>query len=87
LNRRVASTLNVTLKSFERTRRPKIAGRLHLDGLHEWVEIFRDRWGVPHIYAHNLHDLFFAQGFVHAQDRLWQMDFQRRVVLDALPRC
>ena len=55
-----------------------------MQGLHEWVEIFRDRWGVPHIYAHNAHDLLFAQGFVHAQDRLWQMDFQRRVVAGRL---
>ena len=43
------------------------------------AEIIRDRWGIPHIYAENLHDLFFAQGFVHAQDRLWQMELNRRV--------
>jgi penicillin amidase len=42
------------------------------------VEVFRDRWGVPHIYARSAPDLFFAQGYVHAQDRLWQMDLQRR---------
>ena len=40
----------------------------------------RDRWGVPHIYARNQHDLFFAQGFVQAQDRLFQMDLWRRSV-------
>ena len=84
MNRSATTALHVTLKGFERTRRPKAAGRLHLEGLHEWVEIFRDRWGVPHIYAHNAHDLLFAQGFVHAQDRLWQMDFQRRVVAGRL---
>ncbi len=43
------------------------------------MEVFRDRWGVPHIYARSAPDLFFAQGYVHAQDRLWQMDLQRRV--------
>jgi penicillin amidase len=53
---------------------------LRLAGLQDEVEIIRDRWGVPHIYAENTHDLMFAQGFVHAQDRLWQMDFHRRLV-------
>ncbi len=39
--------------------------------------IFRDRWGIPHINADNAYDAFFAQGFATAQDRLWQMDFDR----------
>jgi acyl-homoserine lactone acylase PvdQ len=42
------------------------------------VRIVRDRWGVPHIYAQNADDLFFAQGFVQAQDRLFQLDLWRR---------
>src|SRR5258708_7766975 len=42
------------------------------------VRIVRDRWGVPHIYAQNTDDLFFAQGFVQAQDRLFQLDLWRR---------
>src|SRR5713226_10675591 len=58
---------------------PKTKGNLHLQGLHEPVEIIRDRYGVPHIYAQNEDDLFFAQGYVHAQDRLWQMEFNRRI--------
>ena len=48
-------------------------------GLVEPVEIIRDEYGVPHIYAANTHDLFFAQGFTHAQDRWWQMEFARAV--------
>jgi penicillin amidase len=48
------------------------------------VEIIRDRWGIPHIYAGNTQDLFFAQGFVHAQDRLWQMEINRRLGLGRL---
>jgi penicillin G amidase len=48
-------------------------------GLRDTVEVIRDRWGVPHIYARNTEDLFFAQGFVHGQDRLWQMDMYRRM--------
>ena len=67
-------------------RRPlaRTQGTLHLPGLQDEVEVLRDRWGVPHIYAQNNHDLLFAQGFVHAQDRLWQMDFQRRLVAGRL---
>jgi penicillin amidase len=48
-------------------------------GLREPVEILRDRWGVPHIYARNTTDLFFAQGYVAAMDRLWQIDLWRRM--------
>jgi penicillin G amidase len=51
----------------------QLEGEISLDGLNEPVEILRDEWGIPHIYAENLDDLFFAQGFVQAQDRLWQM--------------
>jgi penicillin amidase len=58
---------------------PQTEGTLRLQGLERDVEIIRDRWGVPHIYAENETDLFFAQGFVHAQDRLFQMDFWRRL--------
>ncbi|MES2521621.1 MAG: penicillin acylase family protein [Gemmatimonadota bacterium] len=56
----------------------QLDGRVTLRGLRDSVEVIRDRWGVPHIYARNLDDLFFAQGFVQAQDRLWQMEMYRR---------
>ena len=58
---------------------PQTDGRLALPGINEPVEILRDRWGLPHIYAQTEDDLFFAQGFVHAQDRLFQMDLYRRL--------
>ena len=45
------------------------------------VDVYRDRWGIPHIRAENEADLFFAQGFVTAQDRLWHMDFDRHQAL------
>lgn len=63
------------------TRRPlpKKNGRLSFSGLHEPVEIITDRHGVPHIYAENEDDLYFAQGYVHAQERLWQMEFNQRL--------
>ncbi|HYU78542.1 MAG TPA: penicillin acylase family protein [Vicinamibacterales bacterium] len=47
-------------------------------GLHDSVEVLRDRWGVPHIFAKNTPDLFFAQGYVVAQDRMWQLEMWRR---------
>ena len=57
----------------------QIDGTIDVPSLQAEVEVLRDEWGVPHIYAENRQDLFFAQGFVQAQDRLWQMDMWRRV--------
>src|SRR2546423_14376358 len=54
------------------------AETVRLAGLQKPVEILRDRWGVPHIYASNTNDLFFAQGYMAARDRLWQIDSWRR---------
>ncbi len=56
---------------------PLVEGEIQITGLDGKVEIYRDSFGVPHIYAETHHDLFFAQGYVHAQDRFWQMDFWR----------
>ena len=53
-------------------------GEIVLEGLSDEVEVLRDRWGIPHLYAKSVEDLFFAQGFVVAQDRLWQMEVWRR---------
>ena len=47
-------------------------------GLERPVSVLRDRWGVAHIFAQNQHDLFFAQGYVAAQDRLFQMELWKR---------
>ncbi|MFP3882348.1 MAG: penicillin acylase family protein [Actinomycetota bacterium] len=58
---------------------PQVDGELAIEGLVDNVEVLRDELGVPHIYASNEHDLFFAQGFTHAQDRFWQMDFWRHI--------
>ncbi len=58
---------------------PQVDGDLAAAGLGSPVEVIRDADGVPHIYAGSEHDLFFAQGFVHAQDRFWQMDFWRHI--------
>ena len=58
---------------------PQTAGKIVAPGLSAPVEVIRDRWGVPSLYAADEHDLFFAQGYIHAQDRLWQMEFNRRL--------
>jgi penicillin G amidase len=57
---------------------PQLDGSLVLPGLHSQVSVERDGWGVPHIRAASLDDLAEAQGYVMAQDRLWQMDLLRR---------
>src|SRR5438045_7054950 len=59
----------------------RLYGQIAVPGLKEPVEVLRDRWGVPHIYAKNPDDLFFAQGFVAAQDRLFQIDIWRRIAV------
>lgn len=56
---------------------PQTDGTITAAGLQDTVEVYRDAYGVPHIYAQNEADLFFAQGYVHAQDRFWQMEFWR----------
>ena len=58
---------------------PQTAGDLQVPGLNDRVEIFRDSYGVPHIYASNTHDLVFAQGYTQAQDRWWQMEWSRKL--------
>ena len=67
-----AITRSVAKKSF-----PQIDGEIQLTGLDGPVDVYRDSYGVPQIYGSSLHDLVFAQGYVHAQDRFWQMDFWR----------
>ncbi|MFI5368140.1 MAG: penicillin acylase family protein [Spirochaetia bacterium] len=69
-----AAVLITIHASFPRTR-----GTLTVKGLNEPVEVLRDRSGVPHIRARTMHDLYFAQGFVTAQERFWQMEFWRRI--------
>ena len=59
---------------------PRQKGTIALAGLEGPVRVRRDRWGVPHVEASGAADLWFAEGFCHGQDRLWQMDFYRRVL-------
>ncbi|MGA3167153.1 MAG: penicillin acylase family protein [Terriglobia bacterium] len=57
---------------------PLLDGTMRAPGLSARVEVLRDAHGVPHLRARSLADVFFAQGYVTAQDRLWQMDLSRR---------
>ena len=60
-----------------RTSLPQVDGTIRVAGLEREIEILRDRYGVPHIFAATEEDAYFALGFVHAQDRLWQMEAMR----------
>ena len=66
------------LRSAAKSALPQLDGEVHLAGLSAPVTIRRDGHGVPHISAASQDDLFIAQGYVTAQDRLWQMDASRR---------
>lgn len=59
--------------------RPDYSGEKRLPGLREEVKVYFDPYGIPHIYAQDETDAFRALGYVHAQDRLWQMELLRRV--------
>ena len=63
---------------------PQVEGVIAIEGVSAPVTVIRDEWGIPHITATNTRDLFFAQGFVQAQDRLFQMDLWRRASLGRL---
>jgi len=58
---------------------PQTTGEIAVPGLDADVEVLRDEHGIPHVYADSAADLFYAQGFVHAQDRFFEMDFRRHV--------
>ncbi|MCC7372921.1 MAG: penicillin acylase family protein [Chloroflexi bacterium] len=71
--------MTATSSPTERARSaiPALDGTLALPGLDGPVQVVRDHLGIPHIKATTTHDAFFAQGFVHAQDRLWHMEYDR----------
>ncbi len=70
--------------SLARQSFPEHTGRVDLVGLSSPVEVLRDAYGVPNIYADNAEDLFEAQGYVHAQDRFFEMDFRRHLAAGRL---
>ena len=58
--------------------KPRVKGRVFLKGIKDDVMVMTDSWGVPHIFAQNEEDLLYACGYIHARDRMWQMDIVRR---------
>ncbi|TVR81512.1 MAG: penicillin acylase family protein [Chitinophagaceae bacterium] len=58
---------------------PRFNGKIEAPELNGESSVLMDKWGVPHIYANDNHDLFFVQGFMHASDRLFQMEIARRL--------
>jgi penicillin G amidase len=75
-----ASAAAVLWHRLARRPLPRVKGTIAVEELRGRVRVRRDRWGVPHIEAEEHEDLYFAQGYCHGQDRLFQMDFYRRVV-------
>lgn len=72
------SLLRPLLRYWGRNAAPKTHGTLVIPGLGAQVRVRWDPYAIPHVYAANEHDLFLAQGYLHAQERLWQMDSTRR---------
>src|SRR5258708_2134974 len=77
----LAIVLILLVAAIQHLRRslPQVEGEIALHALGAHVEILRDAHGIPHIYAQSFADVYFALGFVHAQDRLWQMEVSRRI--------
>ncbi len=71
--RQAAAAAPTDLKTLARQSLAKLDGEFTVPGVREPVEIVRDTWGVTHIFAKNQDDMFFAQGYVVGQDRLWQL--------------
>lgn len=63
---------------------PEVDGEAAAPGLAREVEVVRDRWGVPHVYAQSQAEAAYGLGYAHAQDRLWQMELQRRIAAGRL---
>ncbi len=78
----LATALGIVLRPFlrhlARPAAPKYRGEVTLPGLGKEVSVFWQSEGIPHIFAANERDVFFVQGYLHAQERLWQMDLNRR---------
>ncbi|KAA3660428.1 MAG: penicillin acylase family protein [Chloroflexi bacterium] len=73
----LAAALAITAVVMVRRPFPQTDGTLTIPALQDEVNVFYDEFGIPQIYAKNEHDLFVAQGYIHAQDRFWQMEFWR----------
>ena len=68
----------ISYQAFFRLAHPKYSGSIAIEGLTAGVEVRFDDYGVPHIFAQNDRDLYFAQGYITARERMFQMDLNRR---------
>jgi penicillin G amidase len=73
-----AALLRPIIRHLDKASHPKYSGTLAIPGLENTVKVLRQSHAVPHVFAHSERDLFLAQGYLHAQERLWQMDMSRR---------
>ena len=76
--------LGVVSFIFIQNNKPKYKGTVSIESLDEEVSVYFDDVGVPHIFADNEIDAYRALGYVHAQDRLWQMELIRRIAAGRL---
>ncbi|UCF94041.1 MAG: penicillin acylase family protein [Desulfobacterales bacterium] len=76
--------LGVGLYVYLISLQPQLSGELQLAGLHQEVEVIFDNYGIPHIYGQNEEDVYYALGYVHAQERLFQMEMIRRITTGRL---
>ncbi len=74
----VSALLRPFLRRLANASQPRYSGELTLPGLFQEVRVFWQGGGIPHVFAGSESDLFLAQGYLHAQERLWQMDLTRR---------
>lgn len=72
--------LGVFCAAYAYYQKPKYEGEIALENIKEQTTVYFDDFGIPHIYAANTNDAMVALGYVHAQDRLWQMELMRRIV-------
>lgn len=80
----VIAILGILVVIFIQTLKPDYSGQKQLTGLEDDVKVYYDTYGIPHIYGENEKDAFRTLGYVHAQDRLWQMELLRRVATGGL---
>ena len=73
-----SALLRPLIRRLDKPALPKYRGKVSIPGLTNRVDVAWGSHGVPHVFAANEHDLFMAQGYLHAQERLWQMDMSRR---------
>ena len=75
----VLLTFALLVYGYLQTQKPNYSGQIYLDGPKKEIEVIFDNYGVPHIYADSEEDAYFGLGYVHAQDRLFQMELLRRL--------